>query len=427
MSPQEFIRARQQAAQVAHSDATTTTLCFMVQERPYFPLYTIDAAKDDSIAQAARLCLDKMMEENSLPSKDSENATATDNSNNNNNNNNNDTHSVQVTRISGGVTNQLYRVQGLSQPCLVRIFGAEGLIDRDVDTSTFAALDRADGLGPPYLGRLANGRVEGWLDDMRTLEPRDLAHPDIAHQIAQALAHLHTHFAVPAWYEGVAPNVWTQLEDWYQQVLQHTNYQTEADHQRVQALEVASLSDELAWLQQTCPVESARVSFCHNDLLAANILYHDTTHQLQLIDFEYGGMNYASFDLANHFNEYASGPPITGTPNYDWLPSLKAQRSFVRTYLHHTTLSANHNHDNKDEDETNITEAQVDTMVHEIQAFMMVNHLYWGLWAIHQAYLEGCDDYDYLQFAASRIRQYYVCKHEWLQETSKDVTLLEQS
>jgi hypothetical protein len=36
------------------------------------------------------------------------------------------------------------------------------------------------------------------------------------------------------------------------------------------------------------------IVFCHNDLLAANILEDPATGELKLIDFEYGGANYRS-------------------------------------------------------------------------------------------------------------------------------------
>ena len=44
---------------------------------------------------------------------------------------------------------------------------------------------------------------------------------------------------------------------------------------------------------------------------------------------------------------------------------------------------------------------------------IMVNHLYWGLWAVNQAAEEGCDEFDYLTYAANRLNEYYVKKAEW--------------
>jgi hypothetical protein len=47
----------------------------------------------------------------------------------------------------------------LPDSILLRVFGGHGMIDRDVENSTYAALDHA-GLAPKYYGRFANGRIE---------------------------------------------------------------------------------------------------------------------------------------------------------------------------------------------------------------------------------------------------------------------------
>ena len=52
----------------------------------------------------------------------------------------------EVSRISGGITNGLFRVTSekhslvREKQLLIRIFGAEGMIDRDVETSIYASL-----------------------------------------------------------------------------------------------------------------------------------------------------------------------------------------------------------------------------------------------------------------------------------------------
>ena len=62
------------------------------------------------------------------------------------------------------------------------------------------------------------------------------------------------------------------------------------------------------------------------------------------------------------------------------------------------------------------TEEQIAQLQHEIQGFVLGNHLVWGLWAINQAATEGCEgDFDYLQYAKCRLTRYYECKQEYLQ------------
>ena len=74
------------------------------------------------------------------------------------------------------------------------------------------------------------------------------------------------------------------------------------------------------------------VRLCHNDALYGNIMRHVKTGSIQLIDFEYGDMNWR-FDIANHFNEFAggtgtekTGPGYAGVPDYTRLPSSKQKR-----------------------------------------------------------------------------------------------------
>ncbi len=101
-----------------------------------------------------------------------------------------------MTTVCGGITNKLFRCEispekddnsQTSRVFLVRVFGAEGLIDRELETMQFLALYLA-GLGPPYHGRFANGRVEGFYEDCRTLTPADLSKPDLSRKIAIQMA-----------------------------------------------------------------------------------------------------------------------------------------------------------------------------------------------------------------------------------------------
>ena len=52
--------------------------------------------------------------------------------------------------------------------------------------------------------------------------------------------------------------------------------------------------------------------------------------------------------------------------------------------------------------------ASMETPVESANAYnILVNHLYWGLWAVNQAATEGCDDFDYLLYSSHRIGEYY--------------------
>ena len=91
---------------------------------------------------------------------------------------------IALTVVTGGITNQLFRADfvAASQPpssLLVRVFGGEGMIDRDIENAAFVGLSQA-GVGVPYYGRFENGRIEGWLDGADPLELDEMALPDVS-------------------------------------------------------------------------------------------------------------------------------------------------------------------------------------------------------------------------------------------------------
>ena len=382
-----------------------------------------------------------------------------------------------VEPVVGGTTNTLFKVSGLHAALLwgnketethrnehhdntttsssaivpnvvlIRLFGAAGLIDRDVETSTYMALAQA-GLAPPYYGAFGNGRVEGWMDGMRPLQTVELGQPEMARGIAAAMAQLHYGMDVPPHLVELSsssdeptqsssavlqPVLWTQLSEWHEQAVtavREFKFPTSYDQQRANQLNVLSSStsipDELTWLQSIIdPTDSdgnsstATIRLCHNDVLASNILYQDDTQQIQLIDFEYGGCNYPSFDIANHWNEYANGPPTTAVPNYDWFPTPAQQECFVQSYLDtvHTLVvdrgGSNRSNDDSKDNDTPPPIPTLPELLEEIRVFCLVNHLYWGLWAVNQAATEGCTDYDYLLYAQSRFHQYWISKAQY--------------
>jgi thiamine kinase-like enzyme len=298
---------------------------------------------------------------------------------------------------------------------LIRIFGGHGLIDRDVETCTFAALHQA-GIAPAYYGRFQNGRLEGWLPGMRPLDVVELSQTVISKAIATQLGRLHASFVIPShlteYHDPTKPpSLWTQLYQWLDQAT-HASFRNEHDTRRVQELlNVPQFHADLKWLQSDIvPVATAKLGFCHNDILHSNVLWNDDTQEVQLIDFEYGGMNYLSFDIANHFNEYAGGTDGHGIPNYDWFPTPQQQVEFVTTYWH--ALQDHTADDNDNGTTTVLTEAKLEELLEEITSFILANHLYWTLWAINSASTEGCDTFDYLLYAQGRLQQYHKVKEQ---------------
>eukprot|EP00934_Nitzschia_sp_Nitz4_P007306 Nitzschia sp. Nitz4//scaffold49_size126201//59877//61004//NITZ4_003642-RA/size126201-processed-gene-0.173-mRNA-1//-1//CDS//3329553149//7296//frame0 len=371
MSPADFVSARTTESNHEQKETTRVT----VNGQVYMPFLSYDA-------------------ENSEESLKHIVATMFDFANNNHR------AGLQVSQIQGGITNQLYRISGL--PCeprvvLVRIFGAIGMIDRDVETATYAALAE-QGVALEYYGRFGNGRLEQWLEGQTHLDCRQLSDPDISRGIATNLARLHSDFVIPEDLQShhnpnQRPTLWTQLNDWWKKA-DAQYFSDPSEKKRVDALHLSRLGAELKWLESDVCSSTAAVGFCHNDLLAANILHCPTSGRIQLIDFEYGGINYLSYDVANHFNEFAGGTGGDATPDYSLFPTQESQYTFCETYL-------------EVRNSTTPTEAQVHQLLNEVTGFVLANHLVWGLWAINQAATEGCEEFDYIQYGTCRITRYW--------------------
>jgi ethanolamine kinase len=375
--------------------------------------------------------------------------------------------SLRISRVMGGNTNALFLVSNVQRTVpeipniedsyLVRIFGGEGMIDRDFETAVVAALSDTsisgceDSLGPSYYGRFGNGRLEGWFPETRALTTVDFRQenaPLLASAIATELARLHTSFRLPSpvvkyllrnqnqeqaaggvenstsisggnsvrdFNNSLEPSLWIQLGLWLQQAME---VQIASENP---LLMVSQYGPEIAWLRTDVihPLQPSSC-FCHNDLLSTNILVSNTADELhrevKFIDFEYCGYNYASFDIANHFNEYAGGTDDgTAVCHYENMPTPVQQKDFIRTYLRtFRKLAKPHQPFRPNGARSDVVQQdEVEKMYKEVQAFIMVNHLYWGLWAVNASAIEGCDSFDYLKYASQRFAQYWQCKREF--------------
>jgi len=128
------------------------------------------------------------------------------------------------------------------------------------------------------------------------------------------------------------------------------------------------------------------VGFCHNDLLALNVLYNDLDGSIHFIDYEYCGYNFRAFDIGNHFDEYAGFD--LNPSNY---PSIETQIKFLTKYLE--TLYEGPSSD--------ITADMVEKYRHGILLFSCLGSVFWGLWGICQANFSDID-FDYLKYAKQR-------------------------
>jgi thiamine kinase-like enzyme len=197
---------------------------------------------------------------------------------------------VEVSALSGGLTNQNYLVTRGDDRFVVRIPGA---------STELLAVDRANerhnaeaaattGISPPVLAYLEDWSVMVLpFIDGETMSADRLREPQMPARIAASLRQLHAGprflqdfdmFRITERYLGVVAERDVRIPDGF-----HDRMTTVADVERV--LEVHA---------------RPRVP-CHNDLLAEN--YIDDGRQLWIIDFEYSGNDDPCFELGDTAQE----------------------------------------------------------------------------------------------------------------------------
>jgi ethanolamine kinase len=295
-------------------------------------------------------------------------------------------HEAAVEVVSGGITNALLRLHAPDgRTVLVRGYGpnTEVVIDRERENRTFARLSAA-GFAPPYLARFEDGRVEGDLIGFRPLEPPEMGADRWRRGIALRLRELHGHAP-----EEHAPQTFATLQGWMAAARACEFEGARADAHA--ALDLAHQGAALDRLQAhfegtllpaaTTPGAAAavRTVLAHNDLLSGNILVHEDTDEVRFIDYEYGAAGHAGFDVANHFGEYAG----FDSDFERGFPDAATRRDFAAAYL------------GTDDPGT------LDDFDAHIRFFTLVDHLWWGAWAVVQA-RHSPIDFDFMDYARLR-------------------------
>ena len=368
--------------------------------------------------------------------------------------------SSSSTSSSSSSSSSTYSGEGV----IVRLFGAPTLIARDVESPLYASLSSAS-LCCVYYGRfggvesldeakagVSGGRVEAFLRGYRALTPEDLKDRDTSLAIAEQCARVHG-FVVPSHLSDVhvpgESGLFKTLSAWLGNIRQALKDGEPDDGRRarvgapygkvpasrcdeVKTIDLECVERIVTWVEEltdgerrkgtqeaqssgsavvvvsavppagkssgggSCPPPFS-VVFCHNDLLAANIMVRSDPPPLagelptiQLIDFEYGGMNFAAFDIANHFNEFAGGTD-DANPLYSRFPDVTSRERFVRRYVEVRGF-------------TDVDKA-VEQLMDEVDLFVIVNHFFWGSWAVNQAANEGLDTFDYLLYGLRRFSE----------------------
>ena len=336
---------------------------------------------------------------------------------------------IDVTIISGGISNALYRVSlrrvlaspfdaasfssrtAVNEPVVVlRVYGenTEKFVDRETEVKTMRVLHR-HGFGPEVLGVFGNGRVESFLSGKVCLEPGDLGREDVAVTIAETLARFHLissgkggaprtphGFPVPRPSATKMDTPFRKTRSWLETAKTLESSYDKKQLKIFKELDVAAILEELGKLETKATALRSPMAFTHNDLLSGNIMVRRTSEGIEsmtFIDFEYADWAPRGFDLGNHFCEYAGF-------DCDYSKYPDESHTFVRAYL-------------RVFDGAEPSQRRVKQVVREANLFALAAHLYWAAWSMLQAKWSSID-FDYMAYAKLRVDEYYKRRSDFL-------------
>eukprot|EP01064_Diplonema_japonicum_P036493 TRINITY_DN8210_c1_g1_i1.p1 TRINITY_DN8210_c1_g1~~TRINITY_DN8210_c1_g1_i1.p1 ORF type:complete len:368 (+),score=58.42 TRINITY_DN8210_c1_g1_i1:44-1147(+) len=298
-----------------------------------------------------------------------------------------------VSRISGGITNMLYKVTAKNgNAVLIRLYGenTDKLIDRNEENRILAELSKV-GFAPGFFGKFKTGRVEEFLP-MRNLKPEEMAMKEFIPAIARELNKLHSLTIPPVKPSSLIPTIERFLK-----IARGCEFEGVKKAQ-LDMLELERVESMLELLQDEINKMSnfmTKVVFAHKDLLSGNVLVPTTyesgeVEKVQIIDFEYSDWDYRGFDFGNHFAEHA-GFDCDYDRSY---PTDEVKRSIIQQYLIASPETP---------------DVPIEDLVREADIFAVASHLYWGIWAVVQARYSPID-FDFMHFAFQRFCGYHYQK-----------------
>ncbi|KXS18656.1 kinase-like protein [Gonapodya prolifera JEL478] len=211
--------------------------------------------------------------------------------------------------------------------------------------------------------------------------------------------------------EDVSPEIWDRVDKWYALSLNAVKELEASEDETVRAkvagIGMEQYGEELQRLRERLDKVESPVVFGHNDLQYGNILRR-TDGTLLFVDYEYAGYTYRGADIANHFCEWAADYHTSQPHDLAYLtkyPTPTEQRLFVSSYL---DAWANLTASPRPEGEER--EKMVEDVVREAEEYAQLAHLHWGFWGVLQAldnpYSGTPGDFDYLEYAVQRFKEY---------------------
>ena len=268
---------------------------------------------------------------------------------------------VEITALSGGITNNNYRVNDDGSSYFVRISEEQPLLGIDRQNELLCAEEGSKcGIAPKLVysepGIMVTDFIEG-----RVLTPEDIHKRETMERIVDVLKVVH----------GIGSHLTGEA-------LYFSSFQTVRTYaQRVRQLGVqmpAGLDEALDESQRfERKIGPFFPTLCHNDVLAANWI--DDGARMWLVDWEYAGVGNPMFDLANL------------SANFRFTTEMDEE--LLRCYHGDVTAKA----------------------MQELKVIKTVSLLREVLWALIQTAISDLD-FDYHQYAADNLELYYAARKD---------------
>lgn len=193
---------------------------------------------------------------------------------------------VAAVPLAGGLTNTNFKVQYRNVDYVVRI-GADipehGIMRFNELNASRAAYQA--GISPEVIHSERDALVIRFIEG-QTLCAGDISQPQMLQRVLPLLKRCHRQVA--AHLKAGSLSFWVF----------HINRNYAASLRQVNSSYCQTLQQLMSINEQLeAAVGRVNISFCHNDMLAANFI--DDSHQLWLIDWDYAGFNSPLFDLSN--------------------------------------------------------------------------------------------------------------------------------
>ncbi|XP_058800779.1 ethanolamine kinase 1 [Phymastichus coffea] len=296
--------------------------------------------------------------------------------------------------FTNGISNKLvgiYPRNNYNQMVLVRVYGhnTDLLIDRKQEHKIIRSLNKS-GFTHSIYATFSNGMAYEFIEG-NTLTVKTVREPEVYELVAKTMAKMHLLKPPTPDEHYNKAIIWEKTEKFLH--MMPINFSDLRKQNKFEKLikPKSILLSEYQLLKEKLLMLDSPIVFCHNDLLLANILHDKKKNKVTFIDFEYAAYNCQSFDIANHFAEFAG----VDNPDFSLYPDIELQMHWLSIYLKaYRNTSAE------------IPKEDVEKLYNQVNQFVLLTHFFWGCWALIQSQY-SLIDFDFLEYAEIRFNEYF--------------------